>query len=51
MANNHDPFNLSDEMFINLYRLSPDVVLDLIDILEPQLQRQRLYGLSVEHQV
>jgi len=49
--NNHDPFNLSDEMFINLYRLSPDVVLDLIDILEPQLQRQRLYGLSVEHQV
>jgi len=48
---NHDPFNLSDEMFINLYRLSPDVVLDLIDILEPQLQRQRLYGLSVEHQV
>lgn len=42
---------MSDDMFINLYRIIPDIAMELIDILEPQLQRQRLYGLSVEHQV
>lgn len=49
--NNHDPFNLPDDMFINLYRVTPDIAMNLIDILEPRLQRQRLYGLSTEHQV
>jgi hypothetical protein len=49
--NNHDPFELSDDMFIDLYRVSPDIALDLINILEPRLQRQRIYGLSVECQV
>jgi len=51
LRNNHDPFELSDDMFIDLYRVSPDIAMDLIDILEPQLQRQRIYGLSPEHQV
>lgn len=49
--NNHDPFNLSDDMFINLYRITPDIAMDLIDILEPRLQHQRRYGLSIERQV
>lgn len=48
---NNDPFHLSDDMFINLYRVSPDIVLELINILGPRLQPQRQYGLSVEHQV
>ena len=49
--NNHDPFEMSDDMFLNLYRVNPDLALDLIETLEPQLQRQRIYGLSTEHQV
>lgn len=49
--NNHDPFDMSDDMFIDLYRITPDIAMELIDILEPQLQRQHLYGFSVEYQV
>lgn len=49
--NNHDPFELSDDMFINLYRITPDIAMELIEILEPHLQRQRAYGISTEHQV
>lgn len=45
---NHDPFDLSDDMFINLYRVSLEIALELINILGPQLQPQRLYGLSVD---
>lgn len=48
---NHDPFDLSHDMFINLYRISPDLAMELINILRPQVQRQHLYGLSTEHQV
>lgn len=48
---NHDPFELHDDVFINLFRLSPDMTMDLVNELAPALERQRPYGLSVEHQV
>lgn len=49
MAEN--PFHLTNEEFKQLYRLTPDIVFNLIDLLEPQLQRTRINGLSVEKQV
>jgi len=49
MAEN--PFDLTNEEFKQLYRLTPDIVFNLIDVLEPQLQRTRINGLSVEKQV
>jgi len=48
---NHDPFDLTDDQFIRLYRVSPDIVNELEDVLGPRLQRIRPYGLTVEHQV
>lgn len=48
---NYDPFDLDDHEFVKLYRVSPDIATELIDILEPRLQRERPYGLSVKHQV
>ncbi|XP_011686340.1 PREDICTED: uncharacterized protein LOC105449048 [Wasmannia auropunctata] len=49
--NNHDPLDLTDDKFIKLYRVSPDTVTELKDVLGPRLQRQcPSYGLSVEHQ-
>lgn len=49
MAEN--PFDLTNEEFKQLYRLTPDIVFNLIDVLESQLQRTRINGLSVEKQV
>ncbi|EFN60645.1 Putative nuclease HARBI1, partial [Camponotus floridanus] len=49
MAEN--PFDLTNEEFKQLYRLTPDIVFNLIDVLEPQLQRTRINGLSIEKQV
>lgn len=49
MAEN--PFDLTNEEFKQLYRLTPDIEFNLIDVLEPQLQRTRINGLSVEKQV
>lgn len=46
-----DPFELPDDEFINLYRISPDMATDLIQVLRPHLTRQRPYGLSAEKQV
>ena len=47
----HDPFELHYDLFINLFRLSPDLAMELVDELATELQRQRPYGISVEHQV
>lgn len=49
MAEN--PFDLTNGEFKQLYRLTPDIVFNLIDVLEPQLQRTRINDLSVEKQV
>lgn len=46
-----DPFDLTNNEFKELYRLSPDLIFNLIDALEPRLQRTRITGLSVEKQV
>jgi len=48
---NHDPFNLHDDEFIKLYRVSPDIVTELVNVLEPRLQHERPSGLEVECQV
>lgn len=48
---NHDPFDLHDDEFIKLYRVSPEIVTELINVLEPRLQRGRPYGLEPERQV
>ncbi|XP_034248556.1 putative nuclease HARBI1 [Thrips palmi] len=47
----HDPFELHDDRFIKLFRLSPDLATELVEELRPALERQRPYGISVEHQV
>lgn len=31
--NNHDPFDLTDNQFVKLYRVSPDIVAELVDVL------------------
>lgn len=47
----NDPFELHDNVFIDLFRLPPDTVLELTNILRPRLQRLRPYGISPERQV
>jgi len=34
---NHDLFNLHDDEFIKLYRVSPDIVTELVNVLKPRL--------------
>jgi len=46
-----DPFDLTDVEFKELYRLTPDLINDLIDVLAPHLMHTRITGLSVEKQV
>jgi len=46
-----DPFDLTDVEFRELYRLTPDLTNDLIDVLAPHLMHTRITGLSVEKQV
>lgn len=43
-----DPFDLTENEFKELYRLTPDLIFYLIDALEPRLQRTRITGLSTE---
>jgi len=46
-----DPFDLTDVEFRELYRLTPDLTNDLIDVLATHLMHTRITGLSVEKQV
>lgn len=46
-----DPFDLTDEDFIDLYRLTKGLANNIIDVLHPHLQRSRVSGLSIEKQV
>ncbi|XP_032690770.1 putative nuclease HARBI1 [Odontomachus brunneus] len=46
-----DPFDLTNDEFKELYRLTSDLMFDLIDALEPRLQRTRITGLFVEKQI
>ncbi|XP_018377380.1 PREDICTED: uncharacterized protein LOC108770327 [Trachymyrmex cornetzi] len=48
----HDPFDLHDSEFVQLYRLTPNIVMELTDILRPNLEnRNRINGISPERQV
>ncbi|EFN81248.1 Putative nuclease HARBI1, partial [Harpegnathos saltator] len=47
----HDPFDLRNIEFLKLYRLSPEIVIDLIETLRPRLEHERPGGLSPERQV
>lgn len=46
-----NPFDLTANEFRELYRLTPNLFFNLIEALEPQLQRTRITGLSAEKQV
>lgn len=50
LRNTIDPFNLTDQQFIKVFRLSKEAVRYLCDVLQCSLQRRRK-GLSVETQV
>ncbi|XP_046612245.1 putative nuclease HARBI1 [Neodiprion virginianus] len=51
MRREKDPFDLTNEEFIELYRINPQLAADLIDTLQPSLQRVRDSGLSIQIQV
>lgn len=51
LRDNQDPFALPHNEFMDIFRLSPDLALYLIDELRPHLQRQRVSGLASELQV
>ncbi|XP_046431373.1 putative nuclease HARBI1 [Neodiprion fabricii] len=51
MRREQDPFDLTNEEFIELYRINLQLAADLIDTLQPSLQRVRDSGLSVQTQV
>lgn len=46
-----EPFDLTDVEIRELYRLTPELTSDLIDVLAPHLMHTRITGLSVEKQV
>lgn len=48
---NHDPFDLHDDEFIKLYRLSPDIVIELTNVLRSRLEIQRISGINPERQI
>ncbi|XP_068991139.1 putative nuclease HARBI1 [Neodiprion pinetum] len=51
MRREQDSFDLTNEEFIELYRINPQLAADLIDTLQPSLQRVRDSGLLVQTQV
>lgn len=46
-----DPFDLTNAEFKELYRFTPELTSDLVDVLAPHLMHTRITGLSVEKQV
>lgn len=51
LRDTNDPFELHDDVFVDLFRLPPDIVMEVTERLRPRLQRQRSYGISPERQV
>jgi len=51
LRDNIDPFSLTDQQFIKVFRLSKDSVHYLCNVLQPTLQRRRRNGLHVRTQV
>lgn len=46
-----NPFDLPRNEFMNIFRISPELAMDLTNLLRPNLQRQRANGISPEIQV
>lgn len=46
-----DSFNMTDQQFVKVFRLSKEAVHYLCNVLQPSLQRKRTNGLSVQTQV
>lgn len=51
LRDNINPFNLTDEQFIRVFRLSKEAVIYICDSLQNILQRKGRKGLRVETQV
>lgn len=47
----HDSFDLHETEFIKLYRVTPDIVMDVTDSLRDRLEHGRLGALTPELQV
>jgi len=46
-----NPFDLPRNEFMNIFRISPELAMDLTNLLRPDLWRQRMNGISLEFQV
>lgn len=51
LRSTENPFDLTNNEFKELYRLTPDLIFYLMDALKPRLQRTRITGLSAEKQI
>lgn len=51
MRADQNPFDMDNDVFIDLFRLTPDSTMNIVEELRPDLERQRSSGLSVERQV
>ena len=47
----HDPFDLDETEFIKLYRVNPDIVMDVTNAIRERIEYQRLGALTPELQV
>ncbi|XP_026323199.1 uncharacterized protein LOC113232642 [Hyposmocoma kahamanoa] len=48
MRADQNPFDMDNYVFIDLFRLTPDSTMNIVEELRPDLERQRSSGLSVE---
>jgi len=51
LRDTQNPYELPRREFMNVFRLSPELSMDLTNTLRPFLQRKRNSGISVEIQV
>jgi len=51
LRDTQNPYELPRREFMNIFRLSPELSMDLTNFLRPYLQRERSSGLPVEIQV
>jgi len=51
LRDTQNPYELPRREFMNIFRLSPELSMDLTNILQPSLKRKRTSGLPVEIQV
>lgn len=51
LRDTQNPFALPRNEFMHIFRISPDLAMELINLLRPDLIRQRFTGISPEIQV